>query len=125
MLDVLVAALFPLRCPGCGRAAEPVCSACAAGLRAPYPAPPPAGVERWAAAFAYEGVARELVARAKYRNARGALPWLAGAMADAASAANLGAVDMVTDSVTDSLPFSSIPTSSRRACFDGTRGRRL
>jgi len=37
-------------------------------------------VDRWVAAFAYEGVAREIVARLKYRNERAALPWLAAAM---------------------------------------------
>ena len=41
-----------------------------------------AGVDAWWAAFAYEGVARELVARVKYRNARAAVPWLADAMVD-------------------------------------------
>ncbi len=53
---------------------------CAAGL---HPAPsvaPPAGLDRWWAAFAYEGVAREVVARVKYRGARAAVPWLADAM---------------------------------------------
>jgi predicted amidophosphoribosyltransferase len=37
-------------------------------------------VDGWVAAFAYEGVAREIVARLKYRNERAALPWLAAAM---------------------------------------------
>ena len=43
----------------------------------------PAGLDAWVAPFAYEGVARELVARVKYRNHRSALPWLADAMAGA------------------------------------------
>jgi predicted amidophosphoribosyltransferase len=38
-------------------------------------------VDAWAAAFAYEGVARELVARVKYRRAHAATLWLADAMA--------------------------------------------
>ena len=42
-------------------------------------APPPL-VDEWVAAFVYEGVAREVVARLKYRNERAAVPWLAGAM---------------------------------------------
>ena len=96
MLDVLVAALFPARCPGCGRAAEPVCADCARDLRGAYPAPPPPGVDRWAAAFAYDGVARELVARAKYRHARSALPWLADTMAGVAAATGLTEVDVLT-----------------------------
>jgi len=83
LLADLVAALLPARCPGCGVRAEPVCRACAAGMRYPKPSPPPLGIDAWVAAFAYEGVARELVARLKYRNARSALPWLAGATADA------------------------------------------
>jgi predicted amidophosphoribosyltransferase len=48
------------------------------------PAPPPPGVDEWAAAFTYEGVAREVVARLKYRNVRAVTPWLASAMAAAA-----------------------------------------
>jgi predicted amidophosphoribosyltransferase len=46
---------------------------------APRLAVPP-GLDAWVASFAYEGVARELVARVKYRNHRAALPWLADAM---------------------------------------------
>src|SRR5919198_405001 len=82
MLDVL----FPVACAGCGapgRAARPVCPRCAAGLRPPPLAWPPPGVDAWWAPFAYEGVARELVARVKYRNVRAVVPWLAAAMADA------------------------------------------
>jgi predicted amidophosphoribosyltransferase len=52
---------------------------------------PPAGVDAWAAAFAYRGVGRELVARVKYRNARAVVPWLAAAMAEAARAHGLEA----------------------------------
>jgi len=77
----MIAGLLPLACPGCGRPADPVCPRCAATLRpAPF-APAPAGVDAWAAAFAYEGVARELVARVKYRRAHAATRWLADAMA--------------------------------------------
>ena len=52
-------------------------------LHPPRPAPPPVGVDAWCAAFAYEGVARELVARVKYRNVRAVVPWLAVAMVTA------------------------------------------
>ena len=90
-------ALFPMACPGCGRRAEPVCASCAAQLGAPQPAPPPYGVDAWAAVFAYEGVARELVARVKYRSADGAVQWLAAQMVDAATRASIVAgVDVVT-----------------------------
>ncbi len=80
-LRALVEAVFPASCPGCGRAAEPVCDACARTLRAPPVSPPPAGVDRWLAPFAYEGVARELVARVKYWRTRATVPWLATHMA--------------------------------------------
>ena len=43
---------------------------------------------------AYDGVARELVARIKYRNARGAVAWLADAMLAGFEAT--GSVDVVT-----------------------------
>jgi len=72
-----VEVVFPTLCPGCGRRADPVCVECAHTLRAPPPASPPAGLDAWVAPLAYEGVARDLVARVKYRHARAALPWLA------------------------------------------------
>ena len=72
--------LFPLACPGCGAPGAPVCDRCAARLHRPGAAPPPPGVDDWWAPFAYEGVARELVARVKYRNVRAVVPWLADAM---------------------------------------------
>jgi len=77
----LLQLLLPLRCPGCGASAEPVCERCAAGLRAPPPAAPPKGVDAWFAPFAYDGVARELVARIKYRGAHAVTAWLAAQMA--------------------------------------------
>jgi ComF family protein len=43
--------------------------------------PPPIGLDRCHALLAYEGSARELVARLKYRNARDSVRWLAAAMA--------------------------------------------
>jgi len=80
LLQRIAATVFPLRCPGCGRAAEPVCVACAATLRAPQAARPPVGVDAWLAPFAYEGVARELIARVKYRGTHAAVHWLAHTM---------------------------------------------
>jgi len=76
----MAATVFPLRCPGCGRAAEPVCVSCEAAIRAPHDAPPPAGVDAWVAPFAYAGVAREVIARVKYRGTHAAVEWLAGAI---------------------------------------------
>ncbi len=81
--ETMMAALFPARCPGCGRQAEPVCEACARRLRAAPVQEPPPGLDAFVAAFRYEGVARELIARVKYRNERAALAWFAAAMADA------------------------------------------
>lgn len=76
MLD----SLFPLACPGCGRAGRPLCDPCREQLRQAPAAPPPPGVDAWWAPFAYAGPARELVARLKYRNVRAVVPWLAVAM---------------------------------------------
>jgi predicted amidophosphoribosyltransferase len=52
------------------------------------------------APFAYEGVARELVARAKYRGRHAALPWLATAIAEALGPGPHG-LDVVTWVPTD------------------------
>ena len=82
-------ALLPARCAGCGRAGEVVCAACATELRRAPRLPVPPGLDGWVAALAYEGVARELVARIKYRNQRAAVPWLAGAIVDALATARL------------------------------------
>jgi predicted amidophosphoribosyltransferase len=91
VLDVL----FPLLCAGCGRRPAgglPLCADCTTRLpRAPLVAPP-VGIDAWAAPFAYEGAARELVARIKYRNVRAVVPWLARRMAEAAASAGIDAV---------------------------------
>lgn len=50
-------------------------------MRPSPPAPSPPGVDRSLALLSYDGSGRELVARLKYRNWRGALPWLADGMA--------------------------------------------
>jgi predicted amidophosphoribosyltransferase len=110
-MDVVVsvlAVLFPSRCVGCGRALAALCPDCLAGAR-PEPAipgpSPPSGVDWWVAAFAYEGVVREALARVKYRNARSALPPLAGALVERLrQSPPPGRVDVVT------WP----PTSARR-----------
>ena len=79
--DDLLALLLPGRCPGCGRRGEPVCASCAATMRVARPGRPIPGVSWSVAVFAYEGVARELVARVKYRNERVAVRWLAAKLA--------------------------------------------
>ena len=91
----MLSALFPLTCPGCGQPARdglPLCAVCAAGLApAPWVAPPP-GLDAWYAPFAYEGAAREMVARIKYRNVRAVVPWLAARMAASVAPAEIHAV---------------------------------
>ena len=87
MLHTLAELLFPGTCPGCGARAEPVCEDCAAGLVSAPQLPPPVGLDACDAAFAYEGAARELIARIKYRNRRTAVPWLADAMVSALGSA--------------------------------------
>jgi predicted amidophosphoribosyltransferase len=82
LADDLLSALLPGRCPGCGARAEPVCQACAAAMPAAPPGRVVPGVARSVAAFAYEGVARELVARVKYRNERVAVRWLAARLVE-------------------------------------------
>jgi ComF family protein len=94
MLRALAEVLLPGSCPGCGAPAEPVCASCASTLRAPPRHPTPAGLDELVVAFAYDGVARELVARIKYRNARGAVAWLADAML--AGCVAVDSVDVVT-----------------------------
>ena len=77
----LVDAVFPVCCVACGARGTPVCSKCGHDLVPARPTPPPAFVDDWFALYEYEGVARELVARIKYRNARAILPAFADAIA--------------------------------------------
>ena len=63
--------------------------------------PAPTGLDACIAVLAYEAEGRELVARLKYRNARGAIDWLAHEMA---RRVRPGSVDVVTWA----------PTSGRR-----------
>ncbi len=94
-LDDLLDTLVPPRCPGCGRRGAIVCRSCAIGLAPAPPAAPPPPLAWWTACFAYEGVARELVARAKYRNERRSLVLIARELARAVESAPPG-VDLVT-----------------------------
>ncbi|MEI8001423.1 MAG: ComF family protein, partial [Actinomycetes bacterium] len=100
ILDRLAALAFPVRCPGCGRPGAPVCGRCLAGVRPAPPAPPPLGLVAWSAAFAYEGVVREAVARAKYHGSHASLRGLgdhaASAWHDLAAQAGLARPDVVT-----------------------------
>jgi len=91
----LLDTLLPAHCPGCGRRGAPICAHCRAGLARAPAAPPPEPVAWWAACFAYEGVARELVARAKYRHERRSLEAVTRLLAAAVEAAPVAA-DLVT-----------------------------
>ena len=81
LADDLLSSLLPGKCPGCGRRAEPVCDQCVRAMRVAPSGRPIPGISSTVSAFAYEGVARELVARAKYRNERVAVRWLAARLA--------------------------------------------
>ncbi len=94
-LDDLLDAMLPAQCPGCGRRGAFVCNGCAASLVPPPSAAPPAPLEWWSACFSYDGVARELVARAKYRNQRRFLVVVAREVARTLQRAP-GPIDVVT-----------------------------
>lgn len=85
--------LLPTTCAVCGRAGPSPCPGCWAALRPAPLAPAPGGVAVCLALLAYEGAGRELVARLKYRNQRGALPWLATGLAALLEAEPLAATD--------------------------------
>jgi predicted amidophosphoribosyltransferase len=91
----LLDALLPAHCPGCGAVGALVCDRCAASLVAPGLAPPPVPLDWWASCFVYEGVARELVARAKYRGERRFLVAVAHRVAALAAGAPQP-IDLVT-----------------------------
>lgn len=95
--STLVQLILPARCPGCAARAVALCPACQR-LLIPAPlSPPPPGVEWWAAAFAYHGPARALVAAAKYRGARAGWAWLASELAGRISGAEGAAtLELVT-----------------------------
>ena len=95
MLTALAEMVFPAVCPGCGRRGEPLCDVCARTVLTAPPLPHPAGLEALHVPFAYAGVVRELVARAKYRRRHAALAWLAAAMVAELGAPPVG-VDVVT-----------------------------
>jgi ComF family protein len=96
VLGDLLDAVFPARCAGCERMGSAVCDHCRGQLRVAPALAAPIGVDRLVAAFDYVGVARELVARVKYRNARGGIPVLGAAIVDALTRASIAAPDVVT-----------------------------
>lgn len=68
-------------CAGCGRRGASPCPDCHARLRAPVPEPDPPGLAGLVVLLRYDGPARPLVARIKYRGHRQALGWLAAGLA--------------------------------------------
>lgn len=87
--------LLAARCAACGRRGASPCRSCHAALRPPAPEPPPAGLAGLVTVLRYEGPARPLLARIKYRGQRQALRWLAWALAVRVRAL-VGGVDVVT-----------------------------
>jgi predicted amidophosphoribosyltransferase len=75
LLSDFTSTLLPVRCPGCGTRGAPACPQCATTLELARRVPPPAGVDWWTSCFSYHGIARELVARGKYRDERATLRW--------------------------------------------------
>jgi predicted amidophosphoribosyltransferase len=97
LVDDVLGALLPLRCPGCGTVGEdPICRRCESRLRPAPVAAPPALIDWWTSCFSYEGVAREVVARAKYRGERAAVHELASRLAIATRQSARHAIDVVT-----------------------------
>lgn len=78
---MLLDTLLPVRCPACGRSGPAPCGACVGRMLRARPGPTPPALDACRSLLAYEGPARELVARLKYRNDRAALAWLADGMA--------------------------------------------
>ncbi|HMJ79156.1 MAG TPA: phosphoribosyltransferase family protein [Iamia sp.] len=87
--------LLAARCASCDRPGASPCRACHAGLLPPAPEPDPAGLAGLVTLLRYDGPARPLVARVKYRNHRQGLTWLATGLARRVRAAGVP-VDLVT-----------------------------
>ena len=84
MIGRAASVVFPVQCAGCAARGEPLCATCIGSLRRPPPLTPPAGIAAWSVLLVYEGAAREVIARLKYRNARHAVGWLADRAAEQA-----------------------------------------
>lgn len=73
--------LLATRCPGCDHVGPAPCPACVAVMEEAAPIAVPASLDRCRALLDYDGPAREVVARLKYRNARSPAAWLGRGMA--------------------------------------------
>lgn len=74
--------LLAATCAACGRRGASPCVDCHARLQAPAPEPDPPGLSGLVVLLRYDGPARPLVARIKYRGHRQALGWLAAGLAE-------------------------------------------
>lgn len=84
VLGDLAHMVVPVGCAGCDAVGWVVCPLCRDGLRPARHVVVPPAVSGAAAVFEYEGVGREIIARAKYRSRRGVAGWLGPALAAAA-----------------------------------------
>jgi predicted amidophosphoribosyltransferase len=91
--------LFPIRCAICSSVGASPCATCVRDLERAPPQPVPLGLDDCWALLSYDGPARDLVARVKYRNVRASVPWLADAMV---ALVPPGAVEVVTWAPTSS-----------------------
>lgn len=85
--------LLATRCVSCRAVGPSPCPTCIGSMRRCRSVPVPAGLDDCRALLAYEGPAREVVARLKYRNDRAAVPWIAAGLAGLVRPAE---VDVVT-----------------------------
>jgi predicted amidophosphoribosyltransferase len=96
LVDDLMASVLPVRCARCGARGALMCAVCAATVPRAPAAPPPPGIDWWVSWLAYEGVAREVIARAKYRSNRAALYDLARHLASIVETHAPSRADVVT-----------------------------
>lgn len=73
--------LLATRCAACDRPGASPCPRCHGALGPPAPEPDPPGLNGLIALLRYDGPARALVARIKYRNQRQVVAWLADGLA--------------------------------------------
>lgn len=98
-------------CPVCDEPGLVPCERCRAEMRAAPSLPTPALLDHCLALLAYEGAARELVARVKFRNQRAAIGWLADGMAALLDEALAAPIALVTWA-------PATPSHTRRRGFD-------
>jgi predicted amidophosphoribosyltransferase len=96
LTERLGSVFFPSTCVGCGALGSWVCPACVAALHRAPATMAPSGFMTYAAAFTYDGHAREVITRMKYRARHHAGPWLAAAIVAAAVRHGVEAPDLVT-----------------------------